>query len=45
MEAYCVKCRKKVTISNPKKSKTKKGVTMHQGTCSICGTRVSKFGE
>jgi len=36
--AYCVKCKKKVTIKNPKKSGNK--IT---GVCPVCGTKVTAF--
>lgn len=44
MKGYCVKCRKKVEMKDEKKSKTKRGVTMTKGVCSICGTRVCHIG-
>lgn len=42
--AYCVKCKKKVSIENPKKiiMKNKKPAT--QGKCSKCGTKVFRIG-
>ena len=43
-EGYCVKCRKKVEISDPKESKTKKGVVMYKGKCPICSTNVCRIG-
>lgn len=44
MKGYCVKCRKKVEIKNPVKSKTKKGTVMHKGKCPACGTTVCRIG-
>ena len=42
--AYCVKCRKKITIKNPKKiiMKNKKPAT--RGVCPKCGTNVFRIG-
>lgn len=41
-KAYCVKCKKKVTIKNPKKG-SKGGRHMVTGVCPECGTRVTQF--
>lgn len=38
-QAFCVKCRKKVTIKNPKTSGKKT-----TGVCPTCGTKVTSFG-
>ena len=43
VEAYCVKCRKKRKIQQPKKIVTKKGRSAIEGTCSICGTKLFRF--
>jgi len=46
LQAYCVKCRKKVKISSPKnvtlKSRggTRKAI---KGKCSLCGTKVFRI--
>jgi len=45
MEAYCMKCKKKVEIKNPVKSKTKKGVPITKGVCPICNTKVCRIGN
>ncbi len=45
VKAYCVKCKKKVEVKNPKKKKTKRGTWMTQGVCPYCGTKVSVFGK
>jgi len=42
-EGYCVKCRAKQTIKNGKEVKTSKGRPMAQGTCPVCGTKVTRF--
>jgi len=45
MEAYCVKCKKKVDIKDGKEviidTKTGKKKFM-MGLCSVCGTKVSR---
>ena len=41
---YCVACKKKVTIKNPVKTKTKKGTPMTKGICPVCKTKVCRFG-
>ena len=45
MQAYCMKCRKKVDISNPKNIKMKNGRPATQGTCAKCGTKVFRIGK
>jgi len=45
LTAWCVKCKKKVEMSNPEKSKTKRGVPMTKGTCPVCKTRVCRIGS
>jgi len=44
VEAYCVKCKKKVEIKNPAETKTKRGVRMYKGKCPYCGTTVCRIG-
>ena len=41
---YCVKCKKKVEIKNPKESKTKKGTKIAKGQCPKCDTTVCRMG-
>jgi hypothetical protein len=43
MEGYCVKCKKKKTMSGAKTVKTASGRTMVQGVCGTCGTKMSVF--
>jgi len=43
MEAYCVKCKKKVEITNGAAQTTKNGRQIMKGTCNKCGTGVCKF--
>ncbi len=44
MTAYCMKCRKKMEIKDPKKIKMKNGKPATQGTCPKCGTKVFRIG-
>ena len=43
MDAYCVKCKAKVEIKNPKDVTMKNGRPAVNGTCSECGTKVFKI--
>jgi len=43
--AYCMKCRKKVPIQNPKEVVLANGREAVQGTCPICGTKVFCMGK
>ncbi len=45
MQAYCFKCRAKRDIKNPKKVTLKNGKPATQGTCPVCGTKVSRIGK
>lgn len=42
--AYCVKCKKKVTVNGPKKIKMKNGRPATKGTCPKCKTKVFRIG-
>jgi predicted RNA-binding Zn-ribbon protein involved in translation (DUF1610 family) len=42
--AYCVKCRKKITIKNPKKIKMANLKIATKGVCPKCGTKVFRIG-
>ena len=44
VQGYCVKCRKKVEMKDPKQSKTVKGVNMVKGKCPNCETNVCRIG-
>jgi len=44
MTAYCVKCRRKVTIQNPKRVVLKNKRQATKGTCPRCGTKVFRIG-
>lgn len=43
MEAYCVKCKTKREMKDPKTVETKNGRSMAKGTCPVCGTTMNKF--
>jgi len=45
MQAYCVKCRKKVDIKNAKSITMKNGRPATQGECPSCGTKVFRIGK
>ena len=45
MEAYCVKCRKKVTMQNPEQITMKNGKPASRGVCPNCGTKVFRIGK
>ncbi len=40
MNAYCVKCREKVEVKDPKDVTMKNGRPAITGTCIKCGTKV-----
>jgi hypothetical protein len=42
-EAYCVKCRTKRKVKNGTVKETSNGRKMAQGTCPVCGTKVTRF--
>jgi DNA-directed RNA polymerase subunit RPC12/RpoP len=45
MQAYCMKCRKKVEVKNPKSVTMKNGRPATQGVCPGCGTKVFRIGK
>ena len=45
MQAYCMKCRKKVEIKNAQLIKMKNGRPATQGVCPSCGTKVFRIGK
>lgn len=45
MEAYCVKCRKKVEVANAEQITMKNGKPATRGTCPACGTKVFRIGK
>ena len=42
-EGYCVKCRQKRMAKDGVKEKTAKGKPIAKGTCSVCGTKMTRF--
>ncbi|MBT8251585.1 MAG: hypothetical protein KJO99_01960 [Nitrosopumilus sp.] len=44
VQAYCVKCRAKRDIKDPKETKLKNGRPAVKGTCPTCGTNVFRIG-
>ena len=45
MEAYCVKCKAKREIQDPKADFTATASPVTRGTCPVCGTRVTRIGK
>ena len=43
--AYCMKCKKKVEIKNPKQITTNNSRLAVRGVCSVCGTKVFRIGK
>lgn len=43
--AYCVKCRKKVEIRNPRLITMKNKRPATEGVCPACGTKVFRIGK
>jgi len=44
-QAYCVKCRKKVDVKNPKAVTLKNKRPATSGSCPTCGTKVFRIGK
>ncbi len=45
IEAYCVKCKKKVTMLNAQKVVMKNGRPATRGMCPVCGTGLYRIGQ
>ncbi len=45
MEAYCVKCKTKREILNPKADFNAAGAPVTHGTCPVCGTKLFRIGR
>ena len=45
MQAYCMKCRKKVEIKSPSQIKMRNGRPATKGSCPSCGTKVFRIGK
>ena len=44
VEAYCVKCKAKREMENPKQVTMKNGRKATKGTCPVCGTGMYRIG-
>ena len=45
MQAYCVKCRAKKEMKDPKSITMKNGKPATQGVCPSCGTKMLRIGK
>ena len=45
MEAYCVKCKAKKEVQDPKEITMKNGRPAVTGTCPDCGTKMFRIGK
>ncbi len=45
MQAYCMKCRKKVEIKNPQQVTMKNKRPATKGVCPTCSTKVFRIGK
>jgi hypothetical protein len=45
MQAYCMKCRAKKEIRDPRRITMKNGRPATQGLCPTCGTKVFRIGK
>lgn len=45
VEAYCVKCKAKREMKDPKEVKLKNGKPAMKGTCPKCGTGMFRIGK
>jgi len=43
MESYCVKCKRKEAMLEPKEITTSNGRKAMSGKCAICGTKMMRF--
>ncbi len=44
VEAYCMKCKKKVQMKDGKETATSRGTKMMKGKCPHCATTVCRIG-
>ncbi|CAA9573648.1 MAG: hypothetical protein AVDCRST_MAG18-2274 [uncultured Thermomicrobiales bacterium] len=44
MQGYCLKCREKREMQEPKEVTLKNGRAAMQGLCSVCGTKITVIG-
>jgi hypothetical protein len=45
MQAYCMKCRAKREVRDPRRITMKNGRPATQGLCPVCGTKVFRIGK
>ncbi|HEY6041886.1 MAG TPA: DUF5679 domain-containing protein, partial [Anaerolineae bacterium] len=45
MEAYCVKCKTKRELQDPRPLYTARGAALTRGTCPVCGTNLTRLGK
>ena len=45
MQAYCMKCRAKKEMKDPKAITMKNGKPATQGVCPTCGTKMFRIGK
>lgn len=45
MEAYCLKCRERREMKDPKAITMKNGKPATEGTCPVCSTKMFKIGK
>jgi len=45
MQAYCMKCRAKREMANPRPVTLKNNRPATQGSCSACGTKMFRIGK
>lgn len=45
VEAYCLKCKKKSLMKDPRQVTLKNGRPAIQGFCSVCGTKLTRMGK
>ncbi len=43
MEAYCVKCKKKVEMKDPREETLKNGRRAMKGQCPVCNTNLCRI--
>ena len=44
IEGYCMKCKNKQVMKDPKNTPLKNGRDAVSGTCAVCGTKLFKIG-
>jgi hypothetical protein len=45
MQGYCMKCREKRDMKDVQQVTLKNGREARQGTCAVCGTKVTVMGK